>query len=343
VTQVKFSLIRISSSRRLAVSLSLCIAAAWWQLPIDAQCATPLRVLTYNIHHSEGRDGAFNLERIAAVIREANPDIVALQELDQGNTRSGVNVFQLDQLATLTGMQGHFGKTIDYRSGAYGNGVLLRNSFHPTGIVNHPLPNPVGGEARAVMELRISSNGVDSSPEFVFFATHLTASSDATNRLAQAGAINSLIEASTAPALLAGDFNSIPSSSVMSRLFEHWSDATTSLPARPRGSQIDYVLYRNGDQWSVSQSGDFIVSPVTAVASDHFPYVVVLHLVPEPSTMASLAGACGALVVLRQQGMHTARCRCGKALELPSLTTSGLGAARCRWRRHRCATCLETY
>jgi len=44
-----------------------------------------LRVLTYNIHHGEGTDGVFDLPRIADVIRSVEPDLVALQEVDQGH------------------------------------------------------------------------------------------------------------------------------------------------------------------------------------------------------------------------------------------------------------------
>ncbi|MEI6637086.1 MAG: hypothetical protein WCO99_11025, partial [Planctomycetota bacterium] len=39
---------------------------------------TPLRVLSYNIHHGRGTDGVVNLERIAAVIRGSAADVVML-------------------------------------------------------------------------------------------------------------------------------------------------------------------------------------------------------------------------------------------------------------------------
>ena len=42
-----------------------------------------LRVMTYNIHHGEGTDGRIDLERIAKVIRDAKPDLVALQEVEK--------------------------------------------------------------------------------------------------------------------------------------------------------------------------------------------------------------------------------------------------------------------
>ena len=39
--------------------------------PALGECT--LRVLTYNIHHSEGRDSVFDIERIAGVINAASP------------------------------------------------------------------------------------------------------------------------------------------------------------------------------------------------------------------------------------------------------------------------------
>ena len=38
-----------------------------------------LRLLTYNIHHAEGTDGRLDLERVARVIKEVKPDLVAVQ------------------------------------------------------------------------------------------------------------------------------------------------------------------------------------------------------------------------------------------------------------------------
>ena len=47
------------------------------------------RVMTYNIHHGEGTDSVIDMERIAQVINKWSPDLVALQEVDNGTTRSG--------------------------------------------------------------------------------------------------------------------------------------------------------------------------------------------------------------------------------------------------------------
>lgn len=245
----------------------------------------PLRVLTYNIHHSEGRDGAFDLHRIAEVINATSADVVALQELDQGNNRSGADVFQLDELAELTGMQGYFGRTISYQGGEYGNGLLVAPWLDIVSAANRPLPSPGGGEARAVIEMGLSWDANPSTAEFTIFATHLDASNQS-NRNAQASFINALASSSVAPALLAGDMNSRPASESYATLATEWNDATNiANPGISRSSQIDYVFYRP-DSWIVGQRGKFIIDATTAVASDHYPLLVVLEVpasIPEPT------------------------------------------------------------
>jgi len=77
-------------------------------------------VLTYNIHHGEGVDGKLDLVRIAKVIQEVEPDIVALQEVDQNAGRSG-QVDQAAELGRLTKMRSVFGGNIALQGGEYGN------------------------------------------------------------------------------------------------------------------------------------------------------------------------------------------------------------------------------
>jgi endonuclease/exonuclease/phosphatase family metal-dependent hydrolase len=258
--------------------------------------AQVLRVLTYNIHHAEGRDGVWNVQRIADVIKSINPDVVALQEIDQATTRSGSTVYQLDSLASLTGMKGYFGRTIDYQGGQYGNGVLVRSDINVGTVTNHPLPSPNGGEARRVMELELSLDIAGRLQSFNFFATHLDASNTA-NRIAQVNAINALVEISDTPSILAGDFNFRRTSAEYALIDNEWLDSTISNAV---ASQIDYVMYRNADQWEVVTRGVFVVNQVTNVASDHYPFVAVLELqpaeVPEPTfsviTATALTGLC---------------------------------------------------
>ncbi|HEY3237285.1 MAG TPA: endonuclease/exonuclease/phosphatase family protein, partial [Polyangiaceae bacterium] len=87
--------------------------------------STGLRLVTYNTHHGECVDGRFELERLAAIIRSLDPDLVGLQEVDNLTVRSG-NVDQARVLGELTGMRHAFGRAMDFDGGEYGEAVLSR-------------------------------------------------------------------------------------------------------------------------------------------------------------------------------------------------------------------------
>ena len=101
---------------------SLVLALSIWA-PARLAASPTLRVLTYNIHHGEGTDGRIDLPRLAEVMATAQPDLVALQEVDEATDRvSGVN--ELDELAKLTHMHPAFGKAMNFSGGQYGVAVL---------------------------------------------------------------------------------------------------------------------------------------------------------------------------------------------------------------------------
>ena len=239
--------------------------------------AGTLRVLTYNIHHGEGNDGVLDLSRIASVISAANPDIVALQEVDNGVPRTG-NVNQVARLAQLTGMQSYFGQARPLNGGAYGNGMLIRQGIGIVSTQDFALPNPDNTEARVVSRLGLSFDLNPATVEFNFFATHLAHDSTA-GRQQSATFINNLVSSSSTPSILAGDMNFNPGSTAFNILDNQWLDATNvANSGKNRANQIDYVFYRSNSQWTVTTAGQFIVNSTTNVASDHHPLLAVLDL-----------------------------------------------------------------
>ena len=261
------------SSLRLTALAAILVAI----LPPLPAAARPVRILTYNIHHALGRDGQYDLSRIASVINDANPDLVALQEVEQGTTRYPQSDMQLDELAELTGMTGIFGKTLNRLGGEYGNGVLINPDFTVVGSANRTMPNPADGELRRVMELRLRFDDEGTTRRVDFFATHMDHTSG-DNRQAQVDFINELVAESATPAILAGDFNFNDEGPAYAMLMDEWADPTAANPGR--SNQIDYVVHRGADQWSIVQQGRFIVNTTTANASDHYPLLASLELVP---------------------------------------------------------------
>ena len=68
---------------------------------------------------------SLGLERIAKLLMAEKPDIIALQEVDQGTKRAS-RVDQPAEFARLTGMKVVFGRNIPFDGGGYGTAVLTR-------------------------------------------------------------------------------------------------------------------------------------------------------------------------------------------------------------------------
>jgi endonuclease/exonuclease/phosphatase family metal-dependent hydrolase len=232
-----------------------------------------LRVLTYNIHHGEGTDGKLDLARVAKVIAAAEPDLVAVQEVDRKAARTG-RVDQAAELGKLTGLHAEFARAIDLQGGEYGQAVLSR---FPVKIAKvHPLPGKKGQETRIVVEARVEPGG--GRPALTFLATHFQ-HDDAATRKEQAAKLNELFGTADRPLILAGDLNATPDSEPMKLIAEKWSYATApgkglfTIPAGEPRRQIDYVLFRPAGRFRVVEA-KVIAEPV---ASDHRPVLAVLE------------------------------------------------------------------
>ena len=257
-----------------------CLFACLLTLPLISAADKPardphtLRVMTYNIHITQGMDKRFDPQRIANVIKAADVDVVAVQEVDVKARRSG-GVDQLEELKRLTGMHGVFGKARDYDGGEYGQVILSRRPIERMDV--HLLPGAADQEQRIALLARIPQQ--KPLPDLLFVATHLHHMGEE-HRLKQAAELDRILAdhiAKREPAvLLLGDLNATPDSEVMKRLGERWEDATArsgmTFPADKPDRKIDYVLLPKGHGWEVVNA-KVIDEPV---ASDHRPVVVEL-------------------------------------------------------------------
>lgn len=231
-----------------------------------------LRVLTYNIHHGEGMDGKLDLPRIAEVIKRANPDVVALQEVDMKTGRAQ-GVDQAAELGKLTGLHSAFGKAMEFDGGEYGQAILSRWPLEEVRVIE--LPTGEGAEPRCILVARVQPDG--ERPAFVFAGTHLE-HAQAQLCLCQAGKLGPfLADSKGLPVVLAGDLNAEYDSLPLTVLRRHYAVAATeSLPTfpadQPRKS-LDHVLYRPTSEWQVLET-QVVDEPA---ASDHRPLLVVLQ------------------------------------------------------------------
>ncbi len=232
------------------------------QMPVKPQSPRTLRVLSYNIHHGEAMDGQFDYERLAKVINDLSPDIVALQEVDDATERaSGVD--QAALLGKLCKMHHTFGQAMPYQGGRYGEAILSRFPILRTAV--HPLPYEPNREPRAALEAWIEPEGIGL---LRFVGTHLCHQDDDV-RVQQTTRLRQLFnDRHGPPTILAGDFNARPGSNPMNVLLDAgWNDAVAPL------SRIDYILVHASDPWKVVEV-QIIDEPVV---SDHDPVLVVLQ------------------------------------------------------------------
>lgn len=228
------------------------------------------RVMTYNVHHGEGSDGRLDLDRIAQIIRNADCDLVALQELDRHATRTEKQD-QLWLLAEKTQMKPFFAKAIDLGSGEYGVGILSR--LPVTAHQVHRLPSDAQREQRVACEVRVEPAA---GTPFVFISTHLDHSPDDHDRRRQVAALHQLFGHGPSAAILAGDLNTTWDHDVMKPLRDHWiegdEEKRPTSPANEPQRKIDHICVTREQGWAIRKAM-VIDEPV---ASDHRPLVVEL-------------------------------------------------------------------
>ena len=231
----------------------------------------PFRVLVYNIHAGKDAGGIDNLERVAELIRSTAADIVLLQEVDRGTTRSG-GVDQLARLRELTKLHGVFGKSLDYQGGEYGIAVLSRWPISAHRVVPLPLDPPqprAGGAIEPRIALEVETNGMK------LVNTHLDASREETYRLQE---ITTLLPVMAAADFAGGDFNAEPSSNVHARVVgsgvrDAWalcgSGPELTYPDGVPVKRIDYLFL--SPRFTCTSAG-----VLESRASDHRPVLITV-------------------------------------------------------------------
>lgn len=218
-----------------------------------------LRIMTYNVRGGMGMDDKRDYDRASAVIREHQPDICALQELDSITGRNG-KTYALQEFAERTGMHGTFAKAIDYDGGAYGIGLLYK--YEPQQVKRIPLPGRE--EARALI--------VAEFPEYVFMATHFSLTG--ADQMTSIRMIDSIAALYPGKAVfLAGDLNFTPDSEQFKALRKSFvplnNTKLKSFPAHKPRETIDYIWgYIGGDRYYKVRDNGVIDAPYQ---SDHRP------------------------------------------------------------------------
>jgi endonuclease/exonuclease/phosphatase family metal-dependent hydrolase len=245
-----------------------------------------IRAMTYNIHSCVNMDGQVSLERIAAVIEELAPDLVALQEVDVDMARTH-NQNQPKILGKLLDMDYWFFPVVVNGHQKYGLAILSRFAFQNVRVGRLP-------ELHSKLKLNLQKRGViwaileTSFGPVHFFNTHLSLF-----RLERHKQMKVLLGQDwlmavpkDEPVILCGDLNAVPLSPAYRRLSRHLTDTQRSsihsdrrhptFPSRGPFFRIDHIFVSEHFR-SIK-----VIVPInkkTRMASDHLPLCADLEMI----------------------------------------------------------------
>ena len=242
-----------------------------------------LRLMTYNVRSCTAAGCGGAVDRVAAAIAAAEPDVVALQEVEAGAARSGFR-HQTQELAGRLGWRSHFQPAMQGDGGGgFGNALLSRLPLRleASGLLPQ-LHVGVVREPRGASWHAVEVGG----RELQVLVTHLGLTRR--ERLAQ---IEALLgprwmgdPRCAGPRLLCGDLNCRPGSPEHRRLEQTMVDA--ALVAPPAGGSATFPALR-----PLVRLDHVLVSPDVRVlrttvprsrelrrASDHLPLIADLEL-----------------------------------------------------------------
>jgi endonuclease/exonuclease/phosphatase family metal-dependent hydrolase len=243
-----------------------------------------LRILSYNIHRAIGVDRRFRPERIVAIVDNYKPDIVLLQEVDEGAPRSRELDLARELAESLSFPHRAVGHNVTLRKGRYGNATLSR--FPILSERNIDLTIDLW-KRRGCQHTAIDLSGTEEHGHHPHhrrldvFNLHLGLSAGQRARqvelLARSGEMASLPP--SAPCVIGGDFNDWRSLLVPfltgGMNFRSATDSATGRPIRtypsffPRGP-LDRIYYRGP---LALLSAYRCRLRLSQMASDHLPIV----------------------------------------------------------------------
>jgi endonuclease/exonuclease/phosphatase family metal-dependent hydrolase len=231
-----------------------------------------IRVATYNIHHGVNQGDIYNLQGIAATLKNLDADIIALQEVDQGwGIRSNYDK-QLDILAKELNMYSAFAPALDRKIGQYGLAVLSR--FPISNIETKYLSSTL--EQRVLLALEVKINDITLN----VYNTHLGLSTK--DRQAQIKDILNYItmKAKSNLSLLMGDFNVNKGSTELEPISQSFFEVE-ELSNKDIGETLIDQNLKVDNIYLSTKMPIKALKTFSSSASDHYPVVVDLLILKE--------------------------------------------------------------
>jgi endonuclease/exonuclease/phosphatase family metal-dependent hydrolase len=233
-----------------------------------------LRLMTYNIHKGIGGvDRRYRLQRVIDTVEHYRPDVVFLQEVDDGVPRSRLDR-QVDTIGEALGIHHRtFQANVKLTQGHYGNAILSR--FPMRHVWDIDLTIPLKKRRRALVAK--AHLHIDGHERVVVLSNvHLgLAGFERAIQLKRLLASDPLrnVRRDT-PALIGGDFNDVWGSLGKRFLLPHGfasaSGKTRTFPAFRPVRSLDAIYYRGGLALESSFVGH---TAIARQASDHLPLI----------------------------------------------------------------------
>lgn len=245
-----------------------------------------MKIVTYNIHRAIGIDRRFRPERIIHILNEINPDVVLLQEVDEGVPRSReLNLAK--EIADACGFPYYaLGHNVSLRKGYYGNATLSKYPIMKERNINLTIDNK---KRRGCQHTTLSVQIKNIKMELDVFNLHLGLS--AKERQKQAGLLFHSQEYKKIeegmPCIVAGDFNDwrslLRAFFVEGMGFKCATDKTSkkgkvaikTFPSFAPNGGLDRVYYKGKIKL---QNASRYKKKIAKVASDHLPIIVEFEL-----------------------------------------------------------------
>ena len=245
-----------------------------------------IRAVTYNIHSCVNMDGRVRPEWIAGVIDDLRPDLVALQEVDDGIPRTH-HQDQAKIIGEKLSMDYRFFPVVRNGDQKYGLAILSRFPFQDVRFGWLPVLYPklkLKLERRGVMWAVIETT----SGPVHFFNIHLSL-----YRLERRKQVKALLGKDwlmavpkQEPIILCGDLNAGPLSPVCRWLSRNLRDTQRSLqpsqrpqptfPSRRPFFRIDYIFI---SEHLRTREAKVLTTQKSRLASDHLPLCVDLDMI----------------------------------------------------------------
>ncbi len=230
-----------------------------------------LRLMTYNIHKGiGGLDRRYDLQRIIDVIKHYEPDIVFLQEVDEGVRRSKHDR-QIELLAEALELEHYlYQNNVPVKDGHYGNAILSR--FPLSEQLDLDLKVSVKKNRRAlIVRAKIPIEG---GQPMLLCNAHLGLSgferSVQIKRILALDALKSIPD----PVIVGGDFNDVWAEHGRKLMFPLGFQCAVcnakTFPAALPVRSLDAIYYRGNVQLVDSFTGRM---KLARQASDHLPVI----------------------------------------------------------------------